>query len=183
MKSTTIHIGLGSNLGDRLAHLQRAILILSTTPGVEILNVSSVYESAALVLPGRAPQPDYLNAVIACRSSLQPMEMLHVCLVTEKRLGRTRSPQVKWEARTIDLDLLLWSNIVFSNEILTIPHPRLADRPFVLLPLSEIDIDLKIPAPFDCTVRYLLSTYSPTSPALRTSLVLTIPPSLNEPIR
>ncbi|MDA1029738.1 MAG: 2-amino-4-hydroxy-6-hydroxymethyldihydropteridine diphosphokinase [Bacteroidetes bacterium] len=156
MTFETVYIGLGSNLGNRHQYLQRAVDHLCVTPELGVDQISSVVESPALVLPGSPPQPHYLNAVVACSTTLAPVELLKACLEIEEKLGRTRSELVKWEPRTVDLDLLMWGNRVMKSPHLTLPHPGLGRRAFVLIPLSEIAMDLRIPAPFNCDIRYLL---------------------------
>ena len=176
MFDSTVHIGLGSNLGDRLGHLHEAVNRLADSPGVRVLQTSSVYESAAHVLPGAALQPDYLNAILVCQTSLGPEQLLHLCLTIEESLGRVRSEGVRWEPRTLDLDILIWGDRMVDVPALTIPHPRLDRRAFVLLPLAEIDMDLIIPSPFDCTVRYLLLHCSEVKSTVQTPFQLSIPP-------
>lgn len=171
------HIALGSNMGDRLTHLQEAIDELDIEPGCRVVSVSSVWETEAHTKSDAPSQPDYLNAVIACRSALQPELMLRVLLLIEQRNGRDRSEKGAWMPRPIDLDILLAGAMTVASDLLTLPHPRLADRRFVLAPLAEIAADVEVPAPFDHRVGYLLSTCPDTSDISRTSHTLQLPRS------
>ena len=136
---TTAYIGLGSNLGDRLAYVRRAVAALAAR-GLAVTAASSVYESDAL----GPPQPAYLNAVVAVSTNLAPRELLAVLKGVEEELGRHHTE--RWGPREIDLDLLLYGDELVSEEGLTIPHPELTKRSFVLLPLLEIAPDLDLPS-------------------------------------
>lgn len=137
------YVGLGSNLGDRLAHLRGAVAALRRTHGIDVVAASSVYESPAHRLPGQAPSGDYLNAVVALDTSLTPEALLDRLLAIETAAGRTRP--VPWAPRTLDLDLLLHGDTRRRSPRLTLPHPRLALRRFVLAPLADLAPDLLIP--------------------------------------
>jgi 2-amino-4-hydroxy-6-hydroxymethyldihydropteridine diphosphokinase len=128
-------IGLGSNLGDRDATLRRAAAMLAQTPGVRDLRLSSLYES--LSVGGPADAPPYLNAAACCETTLSPWTLLDRLMAIESRLGRRR-PERPDHPRRIDLDLLLHGDAVSDEPRLTIPHPRLHRRTFVLRPLAEI---------------------------------------------
>lgn len=130
----TAYLGLGANLGERRATLRQARQALAALPGVELIASSRLYEGAAV--GGPAGQPDYLNAVLAVTTTLDPLTLLRHCLVIEAGLGRERSE--RWGARTIDIDLLLLSNLVLDSPELQLPHPRLHQREFVLRPLAEL---------------------------------------------
>ncbi len=130
----TAYIGLGSNLGDRAATLARAVEMLRQSPGVESVEVSSLYETAPM--GGPSMQGLYLNAAAAVRTSLAPEPLLDLLLSLEVSLGRER--RERWGPRTIDLDLLLYDERVIQTERLTLPHPRMHDRRFVLEPLAEL---------------------------------------------
>ncbi|MDG1753866.1 MAG: 2-amino-4-hydroxy-6-hydroxymethyldihydropteridine diphosphokinase [Rhodothermales bacterium] len=169
------HIALGSNLDDRMANLQYAVEQLGCLPGGSINSVSPVYESAAHVMPGAPPQPAYLNAVLHIQTSLQPRALLRRCLNIESARGRNRKLEQRWQARTLDIDLLCCSNTQIDGSDLTLPHPRIAERLFVLLPLSEIDMDLHIPPPFDRNVRYLLEHCPDQSSIKRSAHILKVP--------
>jgi 2-amino-4-hydroxy-6-hydroxymethyldihydropteridine diphosphokinase len=130
-------IGLGSNLGDRAAMLEGALAALSSTPGVRIERVSSVCETEPV--GGPTGQGPYLNAAAAIETTLEPLVLLRVLQAIEARFGRGRT--VRWGERTLDLDLLLFDDRVIDSPELTVPHPRLAERRFVLEPLAEIAPD------------------------------------------
>jgi 2-amino-4-hydroxy-6-hydroxymethyldihydropteridine diphosphokinase len=131
---TTAYIALGSNLGDRRAYLERAAEAMRGTPGVTVERLSSLYETAPVGgPPGQGP---YLNAVAELRSDLPAEALLRALLDVEQRLGRVR--QERDGPRTIDLDLLLYGDLVCAGPELTVPHPRLHERLFVLRPLAEI---------------------------------------------
>ena len=135
----SIFILLGSNLGDRDSNLRYARQEISRSIG-EIVTVSSIYKTAAW---GKTEQPDFYNQVIEITSILSPEKMLSGLLEIEKKAGRIRD--VKWGPRIIDIDILFYDNTVISTDTLIIPHPRIPDRKFTLLPLSEIAGDLKHP--------------------------------------
>lgn len=133
-------LGLGSNLGDRLANLQRATDVLGERPGVRVLRSSRVYETDPV---GGPPQPDYLNAVVEIETSLEPRDLLTACLDVERELGRVRAE--RWGPRTIDVDLLIFDERTIDEPDLVVPHPRMLERAFVLVPLAEIDADPMLP--------------------------------------
>jgi 3-oxoacyl-[acyl-carrier protein] reductase len=132
--AATAYIALGSNLGDRLTHLDQALAELRRRPGVAVMRVSSVYETAPV--GGPAGQGPYLNAAAELRTILAPAALLQILLDVESGLGRVRTEHDG--PRTIDLDLLLYDNMVRDDPELTVPHPRLHQRLFVLQPLAEI---------------------------------------------
>ncbi|AFZ42710.1 2-amino-4-hydroxy-6-hydroxymethyldihydropteridin epyrophosphokinase [Halothece sp. PCC 7418] len=125
-------IALGSNLGDSQNILEQAIHQLGTDPAVKVNAVSSWYET----LPIGPAQPNYLNGCALLTSSLSPGELLATLLQIETAFGRVR--QERWGARTLDLDLLLYDDQVIETEDLQLPHPRMRERAFVLVPLAEI---------------------------------------------
>lgn len=127
------YLGLGSNLGDRKGNLQGAIELISNHPEINILKLSSIYETKPF---GYTEQPNFLNMVIAISTTLEPKELLTALLNIENELGRKRD--LHWGPRTIDIDILLYENRVIDLEDLQIPHPYLTERLFVLIPLSEI---------------------------------------------
>ncbi len=127
-------IGLGSNLGDRMVNLGGAIAALRETPGVGIAKVSSFRETDPV--GGPPGQEKFLNAVALLETTLEPVSLLHVLQEIEDRFARVRT--VRWGPRTLDLDLLLFDDRIIQTPELTIPHPRIHTRRFVLEPLVEI---------------------------------------------
>ena len=133
------YIALGSNLGDKEKNLRRALLLL-TQQGVEVVRVSSFLSTEPY---GVTDQPQFLNAVACVRTSLAPLALLDVLLATELAMGRVRLRH--WGERNIDLDLLLYEDVVLDMPRLHLPHPDMQNRDFVLLPLAEIASELKHP--------------------------------------
>ena len=133
------YLGLGSNLGDRLANLQRAVDLLDATPGIRVERTSSVYETD----PVGPPQPDYLNAVAELRTTLTARALLEACLAVEQALGRVRDE--RWGPRTLDVDVLTYGDERIDEPGLTVPHPRMHERAFVLIPLRELEPDPPLP--------------------------------------
>ncbi|MGF1482586.1 MAG: 2-amino-4-hydroxy-6-hydroxymethyldihydropteridine diphosphokinase [Cyanophyceae cyanobacterium] len=128
-------IALGSNLGNSRATVAQAVQALSQTPGVEVQQCSSWYRTA----PVGPPQPDYINGCAVLAVELNPQQLLEALLMVEQKLGRER--RVRWGARTLDLDLLLFEDLILETPSLQIPHPRMRERGFVLVPLAEIAPD------------------------------------------
>ncbi len=133
-QNTIAYIGLGSNLDQPLEHIKQAAEALDQIPQTQLLALSPLYQSKAV---GPGEQPDYTNAVAALETQLPPLELLHQLQAIENKQGRKRGP-VRWVARTLDLDLLLFNNIILETEELTIPHPRMTERNFVLFPLRDL---------------------------------------------
>ncbi|NND66612.1 MAG: 2-amino-4-hydroxy-6-hydroxymethyldihydropteridine diphosphokinase [Halioglobus sp.] len=127
------YIGLGSNLDNPLAQLRRATKTLAALRETTLARTSSIYSSRAV---GPGAQPDYLNAAVALDTALEPLALLRELQAIEDTQGRRRAE--RWGARTLDLDLLLYDDLVLETTELTLPHPRLAERDFVLYPLAEI---------------------------------------------
>ncbi len=135
------YLGLGSNVGDRIEHLRAAIAALPLH-GVEVEAVSSVYETEPVgeVLD----QPDFLNAAIRVRTELEPERLLEVCKAIEVEQGRMIAAS-RHSPRPLDIDLLLLGDLELSTERLTLPHPEVVSRRFVLAPLLELDPELELP--------------------------------------
>lgn len=136
---TDAYLGLGSNLGDREAMLRAAIAALDATPDVRVTAVSSLYETPPW---GPVPQGPYLNACVALDTTLSPRELLTLCLAIERDHGRERA--IRWGPRTLDIDVLLYGDEAIDEEGLIVPHPRMTERAFVLVPLAEIAPELSI---------------------------------------
>jgi 2-amino-4-hydroxy-6-hydroxymethyldihydropteridine diphosphokinase len=136
----TAYLGLGSNIGDRLATLQRAADLLEAEDGVTVVASSRVWETDPV---GGPPQPDFLNVVLRVETSLSPRELLDAAHRVEQALGRVRD--VRWGPRTIDVDIELFDDERVDDPDLTIPHPRLLERAFVVLPLLELEPDPVLP--------------------------------------
>lgn len=134
-------ISLGSNIGNRLGYLKQAIQSLSNYSEVQIEKLSSIYETEPI---GYTDQSQFLNMVIKLSTSLSPPQLLTVCLDVEREIGRIR--EFKWGPRVIDLDILLYNKENIVMEDLQIPHPRMNERAFVLIPLMEIDSSLVLPS-------------------------------------
>lgn len=125
-------IALGSNLGDSLVILESALKNLNQTPGITVKVRSRWYQTA----PVGPPQPDYLNGCAILAVQLSPEELLETLLRIERQFGRVRLEH--WGSRTLDLDLLLFDQLILKSPTLQIPHPRMTERAFVLMPLAEI---------------------------------------------
>jgi 2-amino-4-hydroxy-6-hydroxymethyldihydropteridine diphosphokinase len=136
------YLGLGSNVGDRRANLQRAIELLSER-GVAVLASSSTYDTEPV---GEVPhQPDFLNACVRIDTELGPEELLDACKDVERELGRDLEHGIRHGPRPIDVDLLLLGNEAYRSERLSLPHEQVLARRFVLIPLLELDMDLAVP--------------------------------------
>ena len=133
------YLGLGSNMGDRERYLRKAVGLLAEHEAIKIRKVSSIYATAPV---GYTAQPDFLNVVLHAATSLSPESLLAVCLSVEQQLERIR--EIRWGPRTIDIDILLFDDIEVHTSRLTIPHPQMTQRLFVLLPLAELAPDLRM---------------------------------------
>jgi len=135
-------VGLGSNLGDREANLRRAVEELGALPGTAVVGVSRLLDTAPV---GVRDQPRFLNGAVELDTSLEPRELLNGLMSVERALGRDRAGVPKGGPRTIDLDLLLYGDAEIDEPGLEVPHPRLAERRFVLEPLADLDPALEVP--------------------------------------
>ena len=135
-------ISLGSNLGDRASQLAAAVDGLEQSAGVSLVAVSSLFETPPV---GPPPQGDYLNAAAELEVELRPRELLETLQEIERRGGRVRAGVPRWSARTLDLDLLLFGEAHVDEPDLQVPHPRMHERAFVLVPLREIAPDVVHP--------------------------------------
>ncbi|MBG9756007.1 2-amino-4-hydroxy-6-hydroxymethyldihydropteridine diphosphokinase [Lysinibacillus sphaericus] len=133
-----VYLSIGTNMGERYENLQKAIALLREKVNIEVVRVSSVYETAAV---GYTDQADFLNIAVHLKTDSSSTEMLKICQSIEQELGRVR--EFRWGPRIIDLDILLYNHENIETENLIVPHPRMYERAFVLVPLVEIT-----PTPF-----------------------------------
>lgn len=136
-RETESYIALGSNLGDREGYLRSAVRQMQYHPDITFIQASSIYETAPV---GYDDQENFLNMVVRITTSLEPRELLSYCNVIESNLLRQRD--VRWGPRTIDVDVLLYGTLKSDDPILTLPHPRMKERGFVMIPLGEISPEL-----------------------------------------
>lgn len=133
-----VYVALGSNIGDRYTYLSQAIELLNKNPHIRVEDISSVYETDPV---GYTDQNRFLNLVIKISTNLLPQELLVVTQKVEVGLGRKR--EIRWGPRTVDLDILLYNQENIESENLIVPHPRMFERAFVIVPLLEINQDIK----------------------------------------
>ena len=146
------YLGLGTNIGDREGYLRQACEILQKHTQINILKISKVYETKAW---GYTEQDDFFNICVEIETTLSPLELLEVCHLIEEKLNRVRV--IRWGPRTIDVDILFFNNIISEDESLTLPHPRIKERAFVLIPLMDLNESLIIN---DKPISYYLSKLS-----------------------
>ena len=135
------YVGLGANLNDPPAQLREALRLIGARPGIQVAATSQFYRSAPL---GPGEQPDYCNAVCAVDTDLNPDRLLTHLHDVERAMGRERPPQ-RWAPRLIDLDLLHYERVKMKTSRITLPHPEMHKRNFVLVPLAELAPDLELP--------------------------------------
>jgi len=138
---TTAYVGIGSNVGDRVAFARRAVHALKERPGIRLAKVSSIYETSPI---GGPPQRSFVNLVLKLETDLDARQLLETTRAIETRLGREPS-DIHWGPRVVDLDILLFGEDKISEPDLEIPHPRMTGRRFVLVPLLEIEPDASDP--------------------------------------
>ncbi len=136
------YLSLGTNMGDRLSNIQQAVRLLTSDNNIKLLRASSFYETQPW---GLSEQNWFINAAIAVETELSPIELLRVCQNIEEKLGRIREGKPKWSERIIDIDILFYDDLIFKNEILEIPHKYVHKRAFALVPMIEVNADLKHP--------------------------------------
>lgn len=175
MASTLAYLLLGSNLGDRAAHLAAGRQQLRAAAG-DLVAKSSIYETAAW---GAEDQPAFLNQVLAFETYLPAQALLAVCLAAEQQQGRVRLE--RWGARSLDVDVLLFGTTIMQTPFLTVPHPALPDRRFALLPLAEIAPHLRHPQ-LSQTIATLLQECPDTLPAWRWEAAATQPAASATPV-
>ena len=139
MEAKTAYLALGANVGDRRANLRAALRLLDAG-GCRVTKASSLYSTRPV---GVEDQPDFLNAVIEVSTTLSPVDLLDLCNAIENEMGRQRT--IRWGPRVIDIDILLYEGAAVDSDGLTIPHPRMMERSFVLVPLAEIAPDALVP--------------------------------------
>lgn len=138
--AAVVVIALGSNLGDRVAHLQAAVDALAAAPGMSVTAISPVYQTDPV---GGPDQPDYYNAVLLARTTLPPAGVLAAAHAAEAARQRTR--EVRWGPRTLDVDIISYDALVSTDPVLTLPHPRAHERAFVLVPWHDVDPAAELP--------------------------------------
>ncbi|MBO8127758.1 MAG: 2-amino-4-hydroxy-6-hydroxymethyldihydropteridine diphosphokinase [Peptococcaceae bacterium] len=137
---STAYIGLGSNMGDKEGQIKLALSMLDELPGTKVARVASLYRTAPI---GDTDQDWFINTVARVETRLGPRRLLRSLLEIEKKLGRVRTR--RWGPRVIDLDLLLYDNVRINGPDLIVPHPRLTERAFVVVPLAELAPELVLP--------------------------------------
>ncbi len=147
------YIGFGSNIGDRLVHIQNAIQTLSKTEGITLQKISSLYKTDPV---GYEAQAQFLNGVAAIHTTLSPLSLLHTLKDIETAIGRKH--RIRWGPREIDLDILIYGDLCLRTEKLILPHPEMHLRSFVLVPLAEIAPDLVHPV-FQESIQTLLNRF------------------------
>lgn len=133
------YLGLGTNMGDRIEYITSACEILSNNENIKIINKSNIYETKAW---GYTDQADFLNLCLEIETSLDEYKLLETCQEVEQKLNRERI--IRWGPRTIDVDILFFNDIILDNENLSLPHPRISERAFVLIPLMDLNKNLLI---------------------------------------
>lgn len=139
-----VYIAFGSNKGDRMKYLQDAVDLIFRHLG-KINNISRIYNTPALGFEDSATTPDFYNGCVCIDTHFSPQEVMHQLLLIENKLGRTRNTEDGYESRTIDLDVIFYDDLMLDSELITIPHPRMHERKFVLQPLRDIAPEMQHP--------------------------------------
>ena len=161
--TNTAYVGLGSNVGDRVGNIRKALSMLDKVDNVSVLAVSSLYETEP---EGYEDQDLFVNAAAQMETTLSPGELLYLFKRVEQAIGRKKT--VKWGPREIDLDLLIYDQLCLQNADLVVPHPRMHQRAFVLVPLAEIGADVLHPV-LGKTIGTLLAELQTTKSVQRIS--------------
>ncbi len=140
--SVRAFVGLGGNVGDAAATLRLALAALDALPMTRLVKASSLLQTAPV---GGIAQADFINAVAELDTALPALDLLHALFAIERAHGRDRSREQRWGPRTLDLDVLIYGDEIITLDGLSVPHPRMAERRFVLAPLAEIAPDVMIP--------------------------------------
>lgn len=180
IRMKTAYLGLGSNLGDRWVHLQAAVEGLHADRRVEVTAVSPVYETEAHTKTSTEKQPRFLNAVVEITVTASPEDLLQTAKRLERAEGRTLGGE-RWAPRPLDVDLLVVGNVTCSTDELTLPHPRIAERRFVLRPWADLAPNLVVPSPFEASVHDMLYACGDVGSIRRISRSLVVPTSENGP--
>lgn len=149
------YLSLGSNMGDRFEMLRQAVSQLSESPAITVTRISSLYETDPV---GYTKQESFLNMVVKIETELDAVVLLDVCQEIEQNLNRKRL--IRWGPRTIDLDILLYNQDDIKNDRLIIPHPRMGERAFVIVPLLEINQEFKVKDNFEIDGVRLWKSYN-----------------------
>ena len=134
----TAYLGLGSNLGDRVGYIQQAVQFLKDSDNIDVILCSSLYETEPV---GLQSEKWFVNAVVEIMTELDPEELLERCMSIESMLGRVRDPDIgnpAYQSRTIDIDVLFYGDMIISTDTIQVPHPRVHERAYALVPLLEI---------------------------------------------
>jgi 2-amino-4-hydroxy-6-hydroxymethyldihydropteridine diphosphokinase len=169
----TAYLGLGSNEGDRLVHLRAAVKRLQAHDSLRVTAASPVYETEAHTVSPDEEQPSFLNAVLEMSAECSPEALLHAAHQVERAEGRVRKAgRQEWRPRPLDIDLLAVDDITCQTDDLTLPHPRLAERRFVLQPWADLAPNFVVPPPFDQSVQSLLDECADETKIRRTDHAL-----------
>ncbi|MGH2319779.1 2-amino-4-hydroxy-6-hydroxymethyldihydropteridine diphosphokinase [Planococcus sp. SE5232] len=149
------YLSLGSNMGNRFEMLKQAVSLLANHAAVKVIHISSLYETDPV---GYTDQEPFLNMVVELETELEALALLDICQEIEESLQRKRL--VRWGPRTIDLDILLYNQDKFETERLTVPHPRMHERAFVLIPLLEVNPGFEVADTFEAEGVRLWKSYN-----------------------